>query len=62
MNEIEKNGYNLNISRYANTAVTERSVDLERVNNELIDIEKKIKEATDRHNKYLRELGLLPIV
>jgi type I restriction enzyme M protein len=58
MEEIEKNDYNLNISRYVSTAVTEEIIDLKVVNQELIEIEKKIKEATDKHNQFLKELGL----
>ena len=58
MGEIEKNGYNLNISRYVSTAVEEEKIDLKKVNEELVDINKKIKEATDRHNEFLKELGL----
>ncbi|MFT3902623.1 MAG: N-6 DNA methylase [Niabella sp.] len=58
MDEIEKNGYNLNISRYVSTAIEEEKVDLKKVNEELTEINKKIKEATDRHNEFLRELGV----
>lgn len=58
MEEIEKNGYNLNISRYVSTAVAEEKVDLKKVHSELVDIEKKIAEARKKHNGYLRELGL----
>ena len=58
MEEIEKNGYNLNISRYVSTAVVEEKVDLKKVHKELVEIEKKIAEARDKHNGYLRELGL----
>jgi type I restriction enzyme M protein len=61
MEEIEKNDYNLNISRYVSTATTEETIDLKAVNEELIAIEKKTKEATDKHNKFLEELGLPPI-
>ena len=58
MDEIEKNGYNLNISRYVSTAVEEEKIDLKKVNEELTEINKKIKEATDKHNAFLKELGL----
>ncbi|MDP4272087.1 MAG: type I restriction-modification system subunit M [Bacteroidota bacterium] len=61
MEEIEKNDFNLNISRYVSIATSEEIIDLKAVNAELIDIEKKAKEAADRHNGYLRELGLLPV-
>jgi type I restriction enzyme M protein len=58
MEEIAKNDYNLNISRYASTAVTAKEIDLDAVNQTLVDLEKKIKSATETHNGFLRELGL----
>lgn len=58
MEEIEKNGYNLNISRYVNTAVEEEPVDLGEVNKKLMEINDKIKEYSDEHNAFLKELGL----
>lgn len=58
MDEIEKNGYNLNISRYVSTAVEEEKIDLQEVNKKLIDAEKVIKERTRLHNQFLEELGL----
>jgi type I restriction enzyme M protein len=61
MEEIEKNDYNLNISRYVSTSLDEEIIDLKAVNEKLIDIEKKAKEAADRHNQFLKELGLPPI-
>ncbi len=63
MKEIEKNDYNLNISRYISTALPEPEIDLSVVNKDLIEIEKKIVDATNAHNEFLQELGLslLPI-
>lgn len=58
MEEIEKNGYNLNISRYVSIAKEDVKIDLLEVNKKLIDIEDKIADATERHNKFLAELGL----
>jgi type I restriction enzyme M protein len=58
MEEIERNRYNLNISRYVNTAVDEEEIDLAAVHQKLADIELKIAKARDEHNGYLRELGL----
>jgi type I restriction enzyme M protein len=58
MEEIGKNGYNLNISRYISTAVAEEEIDLAAVNAELVEIEGKIDEARKRHNGFLKELGL----
>ncbi|MDO8365853.1 MAG: type I restriction-modification system subunit M [Saprospiraceae bacterium] len=61
MEEIAKNDYNLNISRYISTAKTEEEIDLEQVNEQLKRIEKDAKIALDKHNGFLRELGL-PII
>lgn len=61
MEEIEKNGYNLNISRYVSTAEAEEKIDLKEVNKKLTTINEKIKANTDKHNEFLKELGLPPI-
>jgi type I restriction enzyme M protein len=58
MGEIAANDYNLNISRYISTAVKEEEIDLLAVHAELVNIEKKIVEATQKHNEFLKELGL----
>ena len=58
MERIEKEGYNLNISRYVSTAEAEEEVDLGAVHSELVSLEEKISLATKRHNEFLRELGL----
>jgi len=56
--EIEKNDFNLNISRYVSTAKPEIQIDLQIVNDELVDLEENIISATNTHNKFLEELGL----
>jgi type I restriction enzyme M protein len=61
MDEIEKNGFNLNISRYVSTAVGEAEIDLDAVHAELVAAERAIAEAKDKHNKFLKELGLKPL-
>jgi len=61
MEEIEKNGYNLNISRFVSTSEDEVQIDLKDVNNKLTSINESIKTYTDKHNEYLKELGLKPI-
>jgi type I restriction enzyme M protein len=61
MDEIEKNEFNLNISRYISTSVDEEIIDLTVVNKKLIDLEKDINRAKDIHNQFLKELGLQPI-
>ncbi len=58
MDEIEKNEYNLNISRYISTAEPEEIIDIKKVNKDLIEIEKTIASAKKTHNKFLKELGL----
>lgn len=58
MDEIEKNGYNLNISRYVSTAIAEEPVDLDAVNKSLTSINERIEMKTKEHNEYLKELGL----
>lgn len=58
MEEIEKNDFNLNISRYVSTAKSEQKVDLKAVNDELVVLEKRLNEALATHNSFLRELGL----
>ncbi|GAA4289538.1 type I restriction-modification system subunit M [Aestuariibaculum suncheonense] len=56
--EIEKNDFNLNISRYVSTAEAEPIIDLKEVNTKLNDVEKRIKESRETHNCFLKELGL----
>lgn len=58
MEEIEKNGYNLNISRYVSTSEDEVQIDLKEVNKKLTSINESIKTNTDKHNEFLKELGL----
>jgi type I restriction enzyme M protein len=58
MAEIEKNGFNLNISRYISTAVGEEEIDLAAAHAELMTIEHTIQTATVKHNKFLKELGM----
>lgn len=56
--EIEKNNYNLNISRYINTSLEEVKIDLFEVNKKLLSIDEQISKFTKEHNKFLEELGL----
>ncbi len=56
--EIKENDYNLNISRYISTALPEEQIDLAQVHQKLVATEETIKEATAKHNTFLRELGL----
>ena len=61
--EIEKNDFNLNISRYIRMATAEKEIVLETVNAELVAIENSVRKATAKHNEFLKELGkpLLPL-
>ncbi|MEG1559989.1 MAG: type I restriction-modification system subunit M [Clostridia bacterium] len=58
MEEIEKNDFNLNISRYVSTAATEEIIDLAEVKKTLDSIEEDIISAKTKHNQFLKELGL----
>jgi type I restriction enzyme M protein len=61
MAEIVKNDFNLNISRYISTAMGETEIDLAATNDELVKIEKAIATAKEKHNAFLKELGLKPL-
>jgi type I restriction enzyme M protein len=58
MDEIASNGFNLNISRYISTAQTEEEIDLSATHAKLLKLEDDIKAAKDKHNDFLKELGL----
>jgi type I restriction enzyme M protein len=58
MERIAEEGYNLNISRYISTAEQEVEIDLSATHEQLVDIEKRVREATAKHNAFLKELGL----
>ena len=58
MAEIEKNEFNLNISRYISTAVGEAEIDLAATHGALVKMERAIQTATSKHNAFLKELGL----
>jgi type I restriction enzyme M protein len=58
MSEIEKHDFNLNISRYISTATVDEEIDLESVNSELGSLGQAIADVRDKHNSFLRELGL----
>ena len=58
MAEIEKNDYNLNISRYISTAIAEVEINLVQEHEKMLAIEQSIQTAKQRHNQFLKELGL----
>jgi hypothetical protein len=59
MAEIEKNDFNLNISRYISTATAEEEIDLAATHGELVEIEGEIQVAMTKHNEFLNQLGLV---
>ena len=61
MAEIEKNDFNLNISRYISTAVGEEAINLEAIHEDLVEIESAINTAKAKHNQFLKELDLAPL-
>ncbi len=61
MAEIEKNDFNLNISRYVSTSVAEEEIDLKDVHQQLVEIEQAISVAKSKHNEFLKQLGLSPL-
>lgn len=57
LEEIEKNDWNLNISRYVETADAAEKVDVAHALAKLRELEKKRSEAETKMNGYLKELG-----
>lgn len=57
LEEIEKNDWNLNISRYVETADAAEKVDVAQALAKLRELEKKRGEAEVKMNGYLKELG-----
>lgn len=58
MEEIQKNDFNLNISRYVSTAEAEDEIDLAFEHAKLVELEEVRKAALGKHNTFLKELGL----
>ena len=56
--EIKENDFNLNIPRYVDTFEAEAVVDIAKVQQEIVDLEKKQAELRMKMNQYLKELGL----
>jgi type I restriction enzyme M protein len=57
LEEIEKNDFNLNISRYVDTADEEERIDVAEAVATLRALEKERADAEKRMNEYLKELG-----
>ena len=62
LQEIKENDYNLNITRYVSLVQEEKPIDLQEVHDKLVEIEAEIVKARDKHNEFLKELGLPPLV
>jgi type I restriction enzyme M protein len=58
LEEIKENDFNLNIPRYVDTFEAEAVVDIAKVQQEILDLEKKQAELRTKMNQYLKELGL----
>lgn len=58
LEEIKKNDYNLNISRYVDTFEEEEPVDLQAVSARIAEIDKEIASIEQELASYLKELGL----
>ena len=56
--EIKENDFNLNIPRYVDTFEAEDVVDIAKVQQEILDLEKKQADLRLKMNQYLKELGL----
>lgn len=52
----------MNISRYVSTERDEEPVDMVAVKKNLDKIESDINKAKDKHNQFLRELGLAELI
>ena len=57
LDTIKENDYNLNISRYVDTTEEEEPVDIQKVINEIKELEKEEKKTKEKLNGYLKELG-----
>ncbi len=58
MERIAAESYNLNISRYISTAVSDEEISLEETHAKLVKIETLIMTTTRKHNEFLKGLGL----
>lgn len=61
LEQIEANDFNLNISRYVNTAQPEVQIDLAATHAALVAIDGEIRKATRKTDGFLTELGLEPL-
>jgi type I restriction enzyme M protein len=59
LEEIEQNGYNLNISRYVDTSEQEAEIDIQAIMQNISELEAKRADLDTKIEAYLRELGLV---
>jgi len=57
LGEIEKNEFNLNISRYVDKTEAEDEIDIEAVLEEIRELKGKVTATEEKLNKYLQGLG-----
>lgn len=57
LEEIKKNDYNLNISRYIDKSVDEEQIDINTVLSDIQELESKRRDIKVKLNSYLQELG-----
>jgi type I restriction enzyme M protein len=57
MDEIKKNDFNLNITRYVDTTEVEEEIDIEEVINRLSNREQELVESKAKINSFLEQLG-----
>jgi type I restriction enzyme M protein len=60
IDDIEKDGYNLNVSRYVSTQEPEKEIDLNALHAQLVDLDIESARLKARMNVFMDELGLNP--
>ena len=60
LKEIAENDYNLNIPRYVDTFEAEESIDINKLAEELIELDKQIAETDNTIAAFCKELGISP--
>ena len=57
LDEISKNDYNLNITRYVDTSEEEEEIDIEEVISRISEREKELADSKEKLNAFLEQLG-----
>lgn len=58
LEEIEGNGFNLNIPRYVDTYEPEAEIDLQAVQDEIESLEQQLADTRQQMDRYLKDLGI----